>query len=186
MIKYKMDSPYLVKPFTEHDQIKENLLKLMDAAQYISPKAEVAEVNITKTDWNLAETQRDWVTYINEPLTKNLLEMYNHLGYDGFTITQIWFQQYLVGSEHGWHTHGTNFTNVYYLELPEGTPKTQLINPYNQKDIIEVDVKEGDLLIFPAYVLHKAPKNESDKRKTIISYNVNVSYSDENYGKNLI
>jgi ectoine hydroxylase-related dioxygenase (phytanoyl-CoA dioxygenase family) len=108
-----------------------------------------------------------------------------NLGYDGINITEIWFQQYLNGSEHGWHCHSGNFTNVYYLELPEGTPKTQLVNPYNQKDIIEVDVKEGDLLAFPSYVLHKAPKNLSDKRKTIISYNIDIVYSDEIYGKNI-
>ena len=76
--------------------------------------------------------------------------------------------------------------DLHYLELPEGTPKTQIINPYNQKDIIEVDVKEGDLLTFPSYVLHKAPKNNSDKRKTIISFNTTVHYSDEIYGKNLL
>jgi hypothetical protein len=41
------------------------------------------------------------------------------------------------------------------------------------------------LLAFPSYVLHKAPKNNSDKRKTIISYNINVAYSDDMYGENL-
>lgn len=115
-----------------------------------------------------------------------MLEIYNNMGYSGFNVSEIWFQQYLKDSEHGWHIHGGNFTNVYYLELPEGTPKTQIINPYNQKDIIEVDVKEGDLLVFPSYVLHKAPKNISDKRKTIISFNVTVNYSDEIYGKSLL
>jgi hypothetical protein len=30
---------------------------------------------------------------------------------------------------HGWHTHGNNFTAVYYLELNEQSPKTELIDP---------------------------------------------------------
>lgn len=186
MEKHLLESAYLVKKFSKHDEIKEQLLRMLSEADYKSPVAEIAEVNITKTDWHLSTQMREWVAYINESLMSDMLEMYKYLGYDNFTVTDIWFQQYLKNSEHGWHSHRSNFTNVYYLELPEGTPKTQLVNPYNQKDIIEVDVKEGDLLIFPAYVLHKAPKNISDNRKTIISFNVDSGYSDENYGKNLL
>jgi uncharacterized RmlC-like cupin family protein len=186
MEKYKLDSAYVVKKFEEHENIKVDLLNLIDVATYESPKFDSSEVNITKTDWSFSTTNRDWVSYLSEPLVKNVLEMYAFLGYDGINISQIWFQQYLKDSEHGWHVHGNNFTNVYYLELPEGTPKTQLVNPYNQKEIIEIEVKEGDLLCFPSYVLHKAPKNNSNKRKTIISYNIDVNYSDDNYGKNFL
>jgi hypothetical protein len=176
----------MVKSFTSHNEIKNNLLSLIDNAEYKSPYAEIAEVNITKTDWHNSQQPREWSSYLNQILMPEMLEMYNGLGYDNFVLTEIWFQQYLKESEHGWHIHGGNFTNVYYLELPEGTPKTQLVNPYNQKDIIEVDVKEGDLLVFPSYVLHKAPKNMSSNRKTIVSFNVEVGYSDNNYGKNLL
>lgn len=185
MQKRLLESAYITNKFDAHDSIKNNLLEIISRARFGSPVHEEAEVNITKTDWEYAQTNREWVSYIQDELIKALLPMYKELGYDGIQITDIWFQQYLSGSEHGWHIHSGNFTNVYYLELPEGTPKTQLVNPYNQKDIIEVDVKEGDLLAFPSYVLHKAPKNNSDKRKTIISYNINVVYSDDMYGENI-
>ena len=186
MIKYKLESSYSVKPFTKHEFYKDKTLELISSSNYKSPKSELAEVDITKTDWNFSKKNREWVSYIQEPLMSEVFEIYNNMGYSGFQVNEIWFQQYLKESEHGWHIHSSNFTNVYYLELPEGTPKTQIINPYNQKDIIEVDVKEGDLLVFPSYVLHKAPKNNSDKRKTIISYNVDVFYADEIYGHNLL
>lgn len=186
MIKHKLESSYTVKNFTKHEQLKGTTLDLIEVSTYTSPKAKVAEVNITKTDWEFSNTNREWLSYIQEPLMSEMLEIYQNMGYSGFQVNEIWFQQYLQESEHGWHIHGSNFTNVYYLELPEGTPKTQIINPYNQKDIIEVDVKEGDLLTFPSYVLHKAPKNNSNKRKTIISFNTVVHYSDDIYGKNLL
>ena len=33
-------------------------------------------------------------------------------------------------------------------------------------------VKEGDMILFPSSLLHEAPLNKSDKRRTIISYNI--------------
>jgi hypothetical protein len=57
------------------------------------------------------------------------------------------------------------------LDLPEGSPKTQLLNPINQDEIIEMDVKEGDVLTFPSFILHRAPRVDSDVVKTIISWN---------------
>jgi hypothetical protein len=186
MIKHKLESSYSVKSFTKHESYKDKTLELISTSKYKSPNVAKAEVNITKTDWDFSRTDREWLSYIQETLMSEVFDIYDNMGYSGFKVNEIWFQQYLQESEHGWHIHSGNFTNVYYLELPEGTPKTQIINPYNQKDIIEVDVKEGDLLTFPSYVLHKAPKNNSDKRKTIISFNTDVFYDDEIYGHNLL
>jgi uncharacterized RmlC-like cupin family protein len=55
--------------------------------------------------------------------------------------------------------------------MPDDCPQTEIINPYNQKEIIKVDVKEGDILTFPSFVIHRAPVNKSNKTKTIISFN---------------
>ena len=38
-------------------------------------------------------------------------------------------------------------------------------------DITKVKAKEGDILFFPAYLLHRAPRNKSKERKTVISFN---------------
>ncbi len=180
---HKLDSFYATMPFKDHDLVKDKLLELIAQSEYTSPKIEEAEVNITKTDWNIAsDMSREWLNYIAQPLLEELAVLYRAVGFDGLKITEIWFQQYLTGSEHGWHSHSGNFTNVYYLELPEGTPPTLLVNPYDKTQIIEVEAKEGDLLMFPSYVLHKAPINKSDKRKTILSYNIDATVSDEIYG----
>ncbi len=75
---------------------------------------------------------------------------------------------------HGWHTHSDNYTGVYYLELPDETPKTQIVNPLNQTEIIDLDIKEGDIVLFPSFIIHRAPINKSNKRKTIISFDINI------------
>jgi len=72
---------------------------------------------------------------------------------------------------HSWHTHGENFTGVYYVELNEKSPKTQIVNPFDSHSVYELDVSEGDMVIFPSYTLHRAAKMTNDIRKTIISFN---------------
>jgi hypothetical protein len=185
-MKHKLDCAYHTSTFEKHQDLKYEILKLIEQTPYDSPKELQAEVNITKTDWNHSKNMdRKWVRYLFQDLMDHMLVGYKELGYGNFTVTDLWFQQYEENSEHGWHIHGENFTNVYYLELPNETPKTQLISPYDQKTIIELDVKEGDTVIFPSFVLHKAPKNKSNQRKSIVSFNSEVGYPDEIYRRNL-
>ncbi len=184
MKKYGLTTPYIVLPFKEHLEIKENLLSLIENAEYKSPNHIESETNISKADWFKAnDMTRSWVEFAAPRLFGHINKMYDELGFDLLKITEIWFQQYLQGSEHGWHTHSGNWTNVYYLEFPEGSPKTLLIDPFDKKTQIEVDVKEGDLLVFPAFVMHKAPINNSGHRKTILSYNIDADISNDMYKK---
>lgn len=186
MKKYQLDCAYLISQFDHHLNLKNILLDQIEKSEYENPRHSLAEVNITKADWHISSNfNREWVKTIHPLLAEKMLEMYKELGYDGLTIHEIWFQQYQRNSQHGWHTHSSNFTNVYYLELPDSAPKTQIVNPYNQKDIIEIDVKEGDILVFPSFVIHRAPINTGTDKKTIISFNTNAVYSDNIYGKGL-
>lgn len=186
MPKYHLECAYLKAKFKYHDQVKNVLLDLIDQAKYSHVQSSKAEVDITKTDWQFSQDfSRDWVKYIQEPLAEQMLEMYKELGYDGFTLYELWFQQYGKNSQHGWHTHSGNFTNVYYLEMFDDAPKTEIVVPYSQKEILTLDIEEGDIVVFPSFTIHKAPMNINTTRKTIISYNTNVQYSDNIYGQGL-
>jgi hypothetical protein len=44
----------------------------------------------------------------------------------------------------------------------------------NTDQELEFDVTEGDILIFPSFVVHKAPKNNDVRIKTIISWNMDT------------
>lgn len=176
----------MISKFERHDELKSTLLELIQNSNYESPKNSITEVDITRTDWKYsADMTRRWVQYLAKPLMAQLLPMYNELGYDGFKINEIWYQQYAKKSQHGWHTHSSNFTNVYYLELPKDSSKTKLVNGFNQSEVIELDVEQGDMVTFPSFIVHAAPPNLSDKRKTIISYNVDATYSENIYGKGI-
>ena len=42
------------------------------------------------------------------------------------------------------------------------------------------DIEEGDFIIFPAYLLHRSPKNKTNSKKTIFSLNLDFLKKDEN------
>ena len=181
----KLECSYIISKFDKHSDLKYEILKLIDQAPAESVMASPAEVNISRTDWkHSSETTRKWVNYLFNDLMNHMLNSYQELGFDNFTLGEIWFQQYYQASQHGWHIHGRNFTNVYYLELPNDAPRTELIVPYDKTSKLILDVNEGDTVVFPSFVLHRAPPNQSINRKTIVSFNVDIGYSDKLYGKN--
>jgi hypothetical protein len=186
MQKYRLDCAYTISKFKYHKEVKQLLLEKINNAECQTVIDPGCDTNISKADWHIANNfKRSWVEYFIPYLKDPVLEIYNSLGYDGYTLHELWFQQYNMNSGHGWHTHSSNFTNVYYLDMPDTAPKTKIVNPYNQTDIIEVQVEEGDILVFPSFVIHKAPPNLNTLQKTIISYNTNATYSNNIYGRGL-
>ena len=92
--------------------------------------------------------------------------------YKDVQIRCFFYQQYQKEQYHGWHLHDCHYSGVYYLDMPVDTPKTQYIDPFTN-DICEFDVKEGDVIAFPSFLVHRAPINTTEVSKTIISFNFN-------------
>ena len=148
--------------------------QLLDDAVYFKLQAndDYYSDSITKLDWDDArDFERPWVKFFKPHIQNYLDKLSFALGYQSAIIDEIWFQQYKNLDSHGWHTHGSNFTGVYYLEFDEQSPKTEIIEPSNQSRKIVPDIKEGSVLIFPSYTIHRAPQIHNDIRKTIISFN---------------
>ena len=78
-------------------------------------------------------------------------------------------------SWHGWHLHGNaSISMSYLLELPERKFSTEFID-IERNTTFQVDVEEGDVIIFPSYVIHRSPIiTDSDIRKTTIAINLNL------------
>jgi hypothetical protein len=172
------------KPFKEHHLIKNNLLNIIDSCKNESLKSQDGYYsdNIKKLDWSESGNfNRKWVNFIIKPLMNNLTEMISSMGFETYRLTEIWFQQYIKNSEHGWHTHGSNYTGVYYVELNKNSPKTEIMNPDDLTKKEKLNVKEGDIIIFPSFVIHKAPKLINDYRKTIVSFNINFEKINAKY-----
>ena len=131
--------------------------------------------NISKTDWNLPKKlKRKYLDYFYPNISKSLMDnLQVYYKSKSWRITNAWFQQYEKNSYHEYHNHTqTNFTNVYFLELPDTNYKT-ILKIENKE--YEYKVKEGQLITFPAHLLHTSKPN-GDKRKTIISFNSDFHY----------
>jgi hypothetical protein len=93
-------------------------------------------------------------------------------------VTRVWFQTAKQYEYHTAHTHGTiGWSAVFYADFdPEFHIPTKFYSPFTNitgnVDVFCPRITEGDLIVFPASVLHEAPINTSTTPRTIISFNI--------------
>jgi len=175
MKKIKITTTALLKPFEYHSIMKETLLSMINKSHNdnLSVKNEYYCDEINKLDWSQnLDYSREWIKYVKPRLEEHFNTCANDLNYKECEVRGMWYQQYIKNNIHGWHTHGENYTGVYYLELPKNAPKTELIDQYDIHKKITIEATEGDVVIFPSFIFHRAPKITNDTRKTIISFNL--------------
>ena len=179
MKKIKVDDCICHGQMVDHTLIKDSILSEIekDYCTEFSGQTDsyIVSDRVSKLDWTKRkDATRPWVKIFLPNFDITINNFIKGLGYDDFKIDDIWYQQYLKEDTHGWHTHGSTYTGVYYLEFPERSSLTELYSPFNFKKHI-IKPKEGDLVIFPSHWIHRGPPNKS-KRKTIISFNFEISF----------
>ena len=170
---------FLVTTFQEHNQVKEILLDKLNCAEShtIAKKEPLHNYDnldiISKTDYWIDNREEEYIRFIYPLLKEHCRNLFSHTTANDVSFTNIWFQQYENSNFHGWHTHpNTHFTNIYFLELPNNTFKTEIKDL--QGNIINYKCLEGDILTFPGFYSHQSPVIETDQRKTIISFNIEL------------
>jgi hypothetical protein len=163
----QIKTSYIVTKIKEHEQIKNELLSLINKI----PKNKYQE--ISHTDWNLPKDyKREYLEYFYNIIKPYMLEMTGLLNEKTWSIQNGWFQQYYKKDIHVWHRHQkVNFTNVYYLELPKDTLVTKIKPELNNEKTYALKAIEGDMVTFPACISHTSEKIRNNLRKTIISFN---------------
>jgi len=163
VIKNKLNSFYIIDKFPKHKFYKTKLLKEIN--KNIIDNRKISDENYSdyfSTDWTednsriSSDFSRKWVKLIYDDLLNCFNKTFLDLGYQKCSIKDLWFQQYRQGGTHGWHIHGGSFTGAYYLDLPKDAAPTQIVDPFNNKEIINLEVQEGDISIFPTYVVHRS------------------------------
>jgi len=187
----KVKSPYMKKirvddcichgELVDHTRVKDRILEEIekDYCSETSGQSDIYSVcdRVSKLDWSKSEDlTRPWVKILYPNFDITIKNFIKDLGYEFYTLGDIWYQQYLEGDTHGWHTHGRTYTGVYYLEFPDKSSRTELYSPFNFKKHT-IKAKEGDLVIFPSHWIHRGPCNPS-KRKTIVSFNFEINFGD--------
>ncbi len=105
-----------------------------------------------------------------------------------FAITGCWANINPTGGLNSPHTHPNNFlSGVYYVSLPENVgqivfsdprPQAAGILPQAEKwnkyigNEIKLEVKQGRMVIFPAWLVHSVPVNRSAEERISISFNI--------------
>ncbi len=165
----------------DHDRIKDRILYEIerDVCNETSGGDEPYNVSdrVSKLDWTKADDfNRPWVKIFLPHFKKTMNSFLAEMGYAIYDLEQVWYQQYLKGDTHGWHTHGSMYTGVYYLEFSKECSRTELYSPFDFKKHT-IKAKEGDIIMFPTHLIHRGPPNTSEK-KTIVSFNFRVDFAD--------
>ena len=157
-----------------HLQLKEYILSSID--QYV----QVGECSdsITKTDFfddTFESGYPDYYPYLSNSLGGLVDAIADKYWASSMDIRKVWFQQYTTNDFHGWHFHGyASISCTYMLELDDPKYSTEFIDT-EKNEVFQLDANEGDVLIFPSYVIHRSPILKSDRRKTSVAFNVNLS-----------
>ena len=88
------------------------------------------------------------------------------------------------------HTHPNNYLSAaYYVKAPDNCGRFSITNPHMisrdkipkrtdrtefNRNAAQIEVKEGDLLIFPSYLPHSVEQNKSDEDRIVISFNIDI------------
>ena len=117
----------VVTRIEEHEKHKASLLNKIELLKEVPGTPVMPGVY---SDWALgSEIVREYLDEFYELIDPVMEGIAKSLGFltpkylirdYRMSITKIWFNQYEEGGEHDWHNHpGCQFTNCYYLELPD-------------------------------------------------------------------
>ena len=165
----------LVNSVKDHKSHKKTLLKLIDDFKRLHDTKDYTKCS---TDFNISQDiDRDYLDYFRVRILDDVIESISKqlgLAPCEWDVLMAWFQQYNQSNVHSWHNHAyTQFTNCYFLELPDATHKTEILDING--NILEYDAKEGDIITFPAWMKHRSKPHEGEQ-KTVIAFNLDFSF----------
>lgn len=167
-----MKDLYYNRSVESHKLLKEKILQAISTTPSLY---NTTPIENHLTDYHVSTSlKRDYEHLVMPAIIEHTNAFKQYYNFEGTQLVSMWFQQYCTGGFHNWHVHpGCHFTNVYFVKLPDNKLTTQIKNPFNDHSIVDVVVKEGDILTFPSFFYHCAPIVNIGE-KTIISFNINI------------
>jgi hypothetical protein len=152
-------------PVLNHGNIKQKFLDCLDAYVH-TYRIGTTTKSITYSDF-YSDKDRPYIPLLEKYIYPIVRQHYCDYGAI-VSDFKPWFHQYFNGDSFNWHNHTSDrMAGLYYIELPE-TTGTKF---YNTGYV----ATEGTLALFPGWLLHQSPSNDTNKRKTIISFNFKVN-----------
>ena len=168
-----LNIPVIKTTLPNHESRKKEILEYISKSCTESYNDESHDAVIF-CDYNRSvDSSRSYLKSLLPDLGDVLLKEGEFFFYKELKIHNIWFQQYYENDIHDWHIHSeAQYTGVYYVQINELSPQTQFCDPIS-KEVFEIGVKEGDVIFFPSFVIHRSPKITDNLilKKTIVSFN---------------
>lgn len=182
-----------------HRRINRAITAKLDEIRRPAPALEPGQAWQSAQDLHTLDEFRELVSCVDEAAATVL--DYLKIGGDAIEITACWANVSAPGAAHRTHSHPNNFlSGVYYVQTRAGAdtinfhdprPQTGIIRPpateltAENADQVVVTVKDGTLLLFPAWLQHSVDANRSDGERTSVSFNVMFTSYTERMSKPL-
>ena len=90
-------------------------------------------------------------------------------------LQRVWSVIYNKGDYHVPHNHSsTGYCGILYLDMKPDSPKTTYVQPWNNQEDRSVlytpQVKSGDIVIVPQFLMHYTEPNKINFKKRILSF----------------
>ena len=160
----------------------ESELETLFAEQLAGPRRKVLQ---TGHDFHCCEAMQPLVPCFEEAVAAVLGFLKTKA--ERFAITGCWANLTGAGVPHILHCHPNNFVaGVYYAKVPAGAdiikfddprPHWKHVAPERSEftaanaNTIEFTVKQGMLIIFPAWLMHEVPAHHSSEHRISVSFN---------------
>ena len=153
-----------------HAEMKPVLMDLLKVTKCHSINNEMEIVS--RTDMDFRSEDRDWIAPLIHTVAPHMDAMCQQMMMGTWNISSAWFFEYHKGEYAQWHVHpNCMWTNVYYLDMPEGSPRTTMLSMPDGVELEICNIEEGMILSFPSTMIHCSRPNISDKPKTVIAFN---------------
>jgi hypothetical protein len=175
-IVYPLVMQYFIRKMPYHHENKQIILDMIANVEIVDGTYTALGdryQRITKYDYLTVDTvtNRPWVDFVSPKIYNILNTMPASLNWGVPSISGMWFQQYHQADHHQWHPHcGCNWAGIYFLEAPHESCITEFLEPFTNYQF-RFDAQEGDIVIFPAQLMHRSPEFFSVGRKTVIAFN---------------
>ena len=163
--------PYYKDHISNWRQHKEEIFSMLDYIE-VQPKR-------FYTDYFKHSTPKyyDKLMEILSPSVDKFCELIN----TKLKVVSLWSQKYQNGASHEIHNHGSlGYSAVFYANLDEKEHRgTEFISPFNNfltGNIIKFtpNIVEGDIIFFPAVIMHKSPPTVLDSESHRIIFSMNL------------
>jgi len=149
---------------SDHQELADHSLIMFDT--FATESRDPSRPNVSK--WVHPDHMRindDWQDRVKQslrPITERIEQQLGFVPGGRVSWSDMWMYQYTDGGSYNWHSHNHNFVFTYYVRLDDPSHTTRLFDPWSQKTF-NVEAEEGDVVIFPAFIVHQAPSIASEK-----------------------